>query len=105
MGHRNPLRFLAPLALIAAIVGTFAVVQVSQRQTSDAASTTGTVKTTQDRRPARRKTKARTYVVKSGDNLTIIAERTGVPLEQLQQLNPDLDAQSLGVGQKLRLSR
>jgi LysM repeat protein len=104
MGHRNPVRFLAPLALIAAIVGVFAVVQASQRQTAEHVSTT-TVKSAQDRRPARRKPKAKFYVVKSGDNLTLIAERTGVQLETLQQLNPDLDAQSLSVGQRLRLTR
>lgn len=99
------MRFVAPLALIAVIVGTFAIVQVSQRQSDGKATATSTVKTSPDKRQARRKAKAKTYVVKSGDNLTIIAERTGVPLEQLQQLNPDLDSQSLSVGQKLRLSR
>jgi LysM repeat protein len=102
---RNPLRFLAPLALVAVIVGVFAIVNASQRQTSDAASTTATVTTARNHRPARRKPKAKFYVVKAGDNLTGIAESTGVPLQQLQQLNPDLDAQTLGVGQRLRLSR
>jgi LysM repeat protein len=105
MGHRNPVRFIAPIALIAAVVGIFAVVQISQRQTSDAARTTATVTTTRDRRAARRRARAKTYVVKAGDNLTIIAERTGVPLETIQELNPTVNAQSLSVGQKLRLTR
>ncbi len=99
------MRFLAPLALVAVIAGVFAVVQVSRRDSSDGAKTTATVKTTSNRRQSRRRARAKTYVVKAGDNLTIIAERTGVPLETLQQLNPDVSAQSLSVGQRLRLTR
>lgn len=98
------MRFIAPIALIAAVVGIFAVVQISQRQTSETARTTATV-AARDRRQARRRAKPKTYVVKAGDNLTIIAERTSVPLETIQELNPTVNAQSLSVGQKLRLTR
>jgi LysM repeat protein len=105
MGHRNPVRFIAPLALIAAIVGVLAVVQVSERQTSETAKTTATAKSPRDRRSARRRARAKFYVVKAGDNLTIIAERTSVPLETIEELNPTVNAQSLSVGQKLRLTR
>lgn len=99
------MRFLAPLALVAVVVGVFAVVQVSTRDSADGAKTTTTVKANSGRRQSRRRARAKTYVVKAGDNLTIISERTGVPLETLQQLNPDVNSQSLSVGQKLRLSR
>ena len=99
------MRFLAPLALVAVIAGVFAVVQVSTRDSGDGGKATATVKTTSNRRQSRRRARARTYVVRAGDNLTIISERTGVPLETLQQLNPDVNAQSLSVGQKLRLTR
>ncbi|MDO8187495.1 LysM domain-containing protein [Conexibacter sp. JD483] len=105
MRHRNPVRFLAPLALVAVVVGVFAVVQAARRDSPNGGSPTATVKTTPHRRQARRRARARTYVVRSGDNLTIISERTGVPLETLQQLNPDVSAQSLSVGQKLRLTQ
>ena len=105
MRHRNPVRFLAPLALVAVIAGVFAVVQVSRRDAADGAKTTATVKTTSNRRSSRRRARAKTYVVKAGDNLTIISERTGVPLETLQQLNPNVNAQSLSVVQRLRLTR
>lgn len=98
------MRFLAPLALIAVIVAGFLVVRAADRQTDDKGTAT-TVTTTRKHRSTRRKSKARFYVVKAGDNLTLIAERTSVPLETLQQLNPDLDASTLSVGQKLRLTR
>lgn len=98
------MRFIAPLALIAAVVGVLAVVQISQRETSDATPTT-TVSRSRARRAGRRKARAKTYVVKAGDNLTAISERTNVPLETIEELNPTVNAQSLSVGQKLRLTR
>ena len=33
--------------------------------------------------------------MKTGDTLGAIAEKTGVPVEQLQELNPELDPQAL----------
>jgi LysM repeat protein len=44
-----------------------------------------------------------TYKVRAGDTLGSIAERTGRTPEQLQELNPGLDAQTLQPGQKLKL--
>jgi len=49
-------------------------------------------------------TSRRTYVVQDGDVLSAIAEKTGVPLERIEALNPDVDAQSLHAGQKLKLA-
>jgi hypothetical protein len=46
---------------------------------------------------------ARFYIVQPGDSLSLIAEKTGVSLERLQQLNPDIDPQLLPSGEKLRL--
>jgi LysM repeat protein len=43
------------------------------------------------------------YVVKTGDTLGSIAEKTGVPVEKLQELNPELDPQALVSGQKIKL--
>ena len=45
----------------------------------------------------------KTYTVKPGDTLGMIAEQTGVSVAQLQELNPDLDPQSLTVGERIRL--
>jgi hypothetical protein len=45
----------------------------------------------------------RFYTVKPGDNLAAIAQETGVPLEELRSLNPELDPQGLVSGQRVRL--
>jgi LysM repeat protein len=42
--------------------------------------------------------------VKPGDVLSSIAIKTGVPLDTIQRLNPNVDAQSLHAGQKLKLA-
>lgn len=49
-------------------------------------------------RPARR-----AYKVQEGDNLTIIAQKTGVPVDRLQRLNPNLDPQALQPDQRIKL--
>jgi len=41
--------------------------------------------------------------VKTGDTLAGISQRTGVPLERLQALNPNLDPQALVSGQRIKL--
>ena len=43
------------------------------------------------------------YVVKSGDTLAGIADKTGVPVSRLQDLNPGLDQFSLVAGQRIQL--
>lgn len=46
---------------------------------------------------------AKAYVVQSGDTLTSIARKTGVPVSSLEALNPGIDPQILGPGEKLKL--
>jgi hypothetical protein len=43
------------------------------------------------------------YEVRPGDTLTTISQVTGVPIERLEQLNPELDPQALVEGQKVVL--
>jgi LysM repeat protein len=45
----------------------------------------------------------RRYRVKNGDTPSSIAEKTGVPLEEILRLNPDLDPQTLAPGQRIKL--
>lgn len=52
---------------------------------------------------AKPKTNAKTYEVESGDNLTTIAQKTGIPVDRLEKLNPDLDPQALQLGQEIKL--
>jgi LysM repeat protein len=49
------------------------------------------------------KTDALSYVVKRGDALSVIAERTGVEEDRLKELNPDLDPLTLVPGQRIKL--
>lgn len=104
MAARNPARLLAPLALVAAVVAVLVVVSASSTDssnTSDAPPVTQRT-STQRSRPAR--AKPRVYVVKAGDTLSAVAERTGVSLETIEQLNPDVDPQALQTGQRLTLA-
>ena len=115
MAGRSPARFIAPLALVAFALALFLVVS---NTTQDEAGTSGA----QDGgEPAQatatpaggnggdgggsgRKRKARRiYTIESGDTPSGIAERVGVPLEQILELNPDLDPQTLTPGTKIRL--
>src|SRR3954447_17117597 len=101
---RSPARLFAPLALVACAI---AILVIVNRDTGSGGSTTpktatgtSTTKTaaTQTAKKARRR-----YIVKTGDVMSQIAIKTGVPLDTLRQLNPGVDAQSLHVGQKLKL--
>jgi LysM repeat protein len=103
MVHRSPARFLAPLALLAFVFALFMVVQSSQTESDG----TGTSNRATDTRPTPTPTPERKgprrYRVKVGDTPSSIAEKTGVPLEDILRLNPDLDPQTIQVGQRIRL--
>jgi LysM repeat protein len=112
MAGRSPARFLAPLALVAFGVALFLVVNGTQpsdeteapnRTTNGqpASSPSGDRENGSDEEPERRG--RRRYTVKPGDTPSSIAEETGVPLEDILRLNPDLDPQTLSPGQRIRL--
>jgi LysM repeat protein len=106
MAGRSLARFLAPLALVAFVIALFMVVTSTQNdpggsdapnqssETSPAASPTGTA----DKPKGRRR-----YTVKAGDTPSSIAEKAGVPLDDILRLNPDLDPQTLSPGQRIKL--
>jgi LysM repeat protein len=126
MAFRSPARFLAPLALAAAILAVFLIVQGSvggdgaQNASPPAAATTpkksGSAKnngtgtspnaappaTGTSTTPAGGRT---TYTVRPGDTFGTIAAATGVTADEIQALNPTADPNSLTVGQKLRIAR
>ena len=113
MASRSPARFLAPLALVAVVVALFSVVSASQDPPGNATPNQATDTQRQsspsengERREGRRERRQRrTYVVEPGDTPSAIAEETGVPLEEILRLNPNLDPQTLSPGQRLRLRR
>lgn len=100
------MRLLAPAALIVFAVLLLAIVAGSVVGGSDPggggeAKQAGAEREASSERPRDRG--RATYKVRAGDTLGSIAERTGRTPEQLQDLNPGLDAQTLQPGQKLKL--
>jgi LysM repeat protein len=106
---RSRLRYLAPAALLVFVVVLIVVVASSLGGGSSGGGGGESAAPAAKRsRPAAKGQSAplsgrRTYTVKTGDTLGGIADRTGVTLSRLQELNPGLDPQSLVAGQKLRL--
>jgi LysM repeat protein len=103
--RRSAARLLAPLALLLAVVAVLLVVQATTKSDDskdDTAKTTETDQGTSPTTPAKPRVRP-TYTVKLNDNLTRISEKTGVSVERIQTLNPDLDPQNLIVGQKIKL--
>lgn len=117
LNHR-PSRWLAPLALLAAVL---AVTFVYAGSTSDEGGGDGGSTTTEEQREARggetgtggetdtgartsTQRQKRTYTVRPGDTLAVIAERTGLTVEELLELNPEIDPNSLTVGEKIKLT-
>lgn len=104
MATRSPARYLAPIALIATIAGTYLIVHhatVSPGSSADALHATAAghrLRITTQRAPV-------FYSVRQGDNLSAIAARTHVSLTTLETLNPSLDPNSLQTGQRIRLRR
>ena len=96
------------MALVASLAAVALVVSSTTGNDDnggDGGSATRTAEPTtpQDAPRERQRPERRFYRVKLNDTLGLIAEQTGVPVEQLEALNPDLDAQNLIVGQRIRL--
>ena len=94
-------RLVAVIALAIAVVVLIVAIASSLGGSSDSSHQgrqAGGQKTAKKHR-----TKAATYVVKSGDTLTAIAHRTGVPVAVILTLNPEVDPQILIAGQTLKL--
>ena len=114
MPRRSPARYLAPLAIVAFIFALSVVITSSGDEApsgstngADAAATPErtSARRESERSGSRRRTGRKTYTVRPGDTPSTIAERTGVALEELEALNPDIDPQQLAPGQRLRLRR
>ncbi|HEX5617007.1 MAG TPA: LysM domain-containing protein [Solirubrobacteraceae bacterium] len=108
MAGRSPARFIAPLALVAVGVALFMVVSSSLNESGGTGNapdqTSGNGPTASPTPKGKRERKGpRRYRVKTGDTPSSIAEKTGVPLEEILRLNPDLDPQTLAPGQRIKL--
>lgn len=93
-------RLAAAFALIAAVL---VVVVVVSAATSSDPSEPAQRSESQPQQEKKQRTKAKTYTVQSGDTLTAIAHRTGVPVAEILALNPEVDPQILIAGQTLKL--
>ncbi len=107
---RSPARLLAPIALVAFALALLIVLGASGSGDDSAApsgnSTSAESTTTETTTsPAKRKARRRkaTYTVEVGDTLGAIADETGVSVETIEELNPELDPQALVTGQKIKL--
>jgi LysM repeat protein len=100
-------RLLAPLALAAVAVGVYLIVHPALQKNHSTVSRSGTTVQTTGTRHRSHKPGPKFYLVKSGDTLSSIAQRTGVALGRLTALNPSVSTPpySLQTGQRLRLRR
>ena len=106
MARRSPARFLAPLALVGVVVALLMVVNgasVDGGSGNSGSEPASTATATPTPKKGKARKQRRTYTVKPGDTPSSIAEKTNVPLSQIQELNPKLDDQTLSVGQKIKL--
>jgi LysM repeat protein len=93
-------RLFAALALVAAVIVVVGVVATAMNSDS---SSNGKQSSEPTHKQKKHRTKAKTYTVESGDTLTAIAHKTGVPVAEILALNPEVDPQILIAGQTLQL--
>src|ERR1700742_4921119 len=102
--RRSRGRYLAPIALAATITGTYLVVH--NGLTNKSSTTRSHVSSRPNTSRHGKFTRSRFYVVKRGDTLSSISQKTGVAIQTLQSLNHSLiDPNSLHIAQRLRLRR
>jgi LysM repeat protein len=97
---KAPARLVAVIALIGAAVAIGAVLSGA---THDSTSKSQYGK--EHKAAKKHRTKAPSYVVESGDTLLAIAHKTGIPIRELEELNPEVDPQILIAGEKLKLRK
>ena len=93
-------RLLAVLALIGTILIVIVVVSGASSGDDDGQKKKQNPTRQAQNRPT---TNAKTYEVEEGDTLTTISRKTGISVQRLEKLNPDLDPQALQLGQELKL--
>ena len=106
MAGRSPARFLAPLALVVFALALFIVVSSTTKDDAGdpgARGTSAPAEATPTPKAEKRKPRRKTYTIKAGDTPSGIAVKVDVPLDQILELNPDLDPQTLTPGTKIKL--
>jgi LysM repeat protein len=113
-GRRGAAHYAAPIAFLLAVTVAVLLIRAGL-DGGGSGTTTGTgpvthASTTAPPGTTRATTRAATttragsrYTVESGDTFGSISAKTGVPVAELERLNPGVDSSSLQVGQKLRV--
>jgi LysM repeat protein len=105
-GWRNPARYLAPLAIAAVAAASYTIIHRALMHKHTAASISAVQSSTTSSRTTHKvSTKGKFYVVRPNDTLSKIAKNTGVSLGTLEQLNPNVNPDTLHPRQRLRLRR
>jgi LysM repeat protein len=107
-GPKDPIaRVLAVLALATSLVVLIAVIAGSVGDEGGDTKRRGerVAKQATQRPPKPKAAVKDTYIVRSGDSLSTIADEAGIRLDELTLLNPELDPQALIAGQCVRLRR
>lgn len=100
MPSRSPFRIAAPGALLAVVVVVFLVLQSGSEDGTGTTTPAAKTATT-----SAKHLKRSTYTVRVNDNLSSIAQRYGLTVEQLRELNPNVDPEAIHKGQRLRLRK
>jgi LysM repeat protein len=98
---RTVARLLALLALAAVVVALILIIGGSVDSSDDGGRKDGQRRAQQ--RQQQPDETAKTYVVQPNDTLVSISEKVGVPVERLEELNPEIDPQALPSGATLKL--
>ncbi len=98
-------RILALAALVAAVIAVIVVASNADLHSHSGNGGGHKSQAQKQQHHKKQRTKAKTYTVQSGDTLTSIAHKTGVPVAELQALNPEVDPQILVAGEVLKLQK
>ncbi|OJU80286.1 MAG: hypothetical protein BGO11_06845 [Solirubrobacterales bacterium 70-9] len=102
--------WIARILALAALAGAVVAIVIVAKNTdlnSNSSNKSGHKNHPQKEQQQKKKprTKAKTYTVQSGDTLTSIAHKTGIPVAEIQALNPEVDPQILIAGETLKLQK
>jgi LysM repeat protein len=96
-------RAFAVLALVAALIAVVAVVVASDEGSDGGDDGGAQVGSNGPSKRGRVAEERGVWIVRSGDTLARISDETGVDVDTLIQLNPDLDPHALLEGQRIAL--
>jgi LysM repeat protein len=107
MPERKPNYFARVLAMLA-LIGAFVLVIfiLATTDSSDSGDDGDGDKTATEKGPTKKGESALdegVWILRDGDTLTSISQQTGIDVDELEDLNPDIDPQTLAPGQRIVL--